>query len=646
MIRLTGAELLLGGKVIFSDLSWRVDVRQRIGLVGPNGSGKSSILRVLVGEHPLNKGDIEMSKNLRLGYLPQDGAELPRETVAETLWRAFGELNAKEEAMADLLAQIESAGHGDPARQKTLERYGRLQEEFQRGGGYEREANAKKVLTGLGFKESDWERPVAEFSGGWRMRVLLAKLLLEDPDILLLDEPTNHLDTDTLEWLEQYLSGMRAGLVIVSHDRYFLDRMVKEIAEIERRNFRVFPGNYTDYKRKKEELRAQLIAEKKNQDRQIAHLERFVERFRAKATKATQAQSRIKQLEKIERIEIEDGAATVSIPMPETPRGGKEVLTLSGASRRYGDLVALKPTTVTIYRGDRIAVWGPNGAGKTTLLSLMAKVLEPTEGAVEWGYNTHIAYFSQQQAELQESNNSVLDELSGAAPAEMQTRLRDMLGVFLFRGDDVFKPVRVLSGGEKSRLALAKLLVRPCNVLIMDEPLNHLDISTVETLENALREYEGTLVFVSHDRFFASRLATQIWEMKQGVIRTYPGNFQDYEYMKSLEREDGGGQPAPPPKNEGALTREDRKEQKRREAEERNRRSAARRDIEKRHNTLEEEILETETEIEELEARLADPEFAKSPEIAEAGRRYKTLQERKDALYAEWEEVTEQLETL
>ncbi|MGC9330197.1 MAG: ABC-F family ATP-binding cassette domain-containing protein, partial [Candidatus Hinthialibacter sp.] len=349
-------------------------------------------------------------------------------------------------------------------------------------------------------------------------RILLANLLLQNPDILLLDEPTNHLDPPSLAWFEEYLLGSRSGVVIVSHDRYFLNRTVKEIAEIDQGRFQLYRGNYTDYKRQRDALREQLLAQQRSQEKEIAHLQSYVDRFRARKDKAAQAQSRLKRLEKIDRIEIQGDGPTVSIPMPETPRSGKEVLILENVGHCYGEVRALKPFSAVVYRGDRIAVWGPNGAGKSTLLSLMAQVITPSEGGVKWGYNTHVAYFSQHQAELQTSQKSVLDELSSVAPAEMQSCLRDVLAPFLFRGDDVFKPVSVLSGGEKSRLALAQLLIRPVNVLIMDEPLNHLDIDTVETLEETLRGFSGTLIFVSHDRYFADRLATHVWEMNAGAV--------------------------------------------------------------------------------------------------------------------------------
>lgn len=650
MIQIIGGELLLGGQIIVSDIQWRIGIGQRVGLVGANGSGKTSLLRTLIGETSLDKGAVEQSKNLRVGYLPQDGAELPRQTVGETLWGAFDSLNAMEREMKALIKTVEGTEQNSLQHEKALRRYGELQDAFEKGGGYQREAEAKKVLTGLGFADTDWNRPVAEFSGGWRMRVLLGKLLLQRPDILLLDEPTNHLDPQTLHWLELYLQSLPSGLVIVSHDRYFLDRVATEIVEIERKRLFAYKGNYSQYRKLKEERREQLLAQKRAQDKEIAHLERFVERFRAKATKAAQAQSRVKQLEKIERIEVEDEEVRrITIPMPETPRGGKEALKLEGVGHCYGTTRALHPVNATIYRSDRIAVWGANGAGKTTLLSIMAKVFEPSEGRVEWGYNTLPAFFSQQHAELQESPLSVIDELSTVAPPEMQARLRDMLGAFLFRGDDVFKPVSVLSGGEKSRLALAKLLTRPCNLLILDEPLNHLDIATVERLEAALRDFTGTMVFVSHDRFFANRLANQVWELESGRLRVYNGDFNDYEYAKSLEEQqlasnqleasdlDGNGS--------STNSREARKELKRREAEERNRLAAIRREKEKQYRGVEEEIHEVEGEIEELEARLGSMDLARSPaEMARVTKRYKKLRERKEDLYAHWEALVETLE--
>lgn len=643
MISLTDAKLQFGGRILFSGLSWRIDIGKRVGLVGPNGAGKTTLLRVLTGENAFDEGALETSNNLRIGYLPQESAEIPKMLVRDVLWEAFKPLNDMEQDMNALLDVIHHTPDDSPDHEKALHRYSEMQEQFQERGGYQRESDALKVLLGLGFQHSDWERQVSEFSGGWRMRILLARLLLAQPDILLLDEPTNHLDPPSLAWFEQYILGNRAGMVIVSHDRYFLNRVVTEIAEIEQGRFRLYKGNYSEYKRQKEIIREQLFAQQRNQDREIAHLESFIERFKAKNTKASQAQSRMKRLEKIERVEIAGEGPTVSIPMPETPRSGKEVLILENLGHCYGELRALYPITTTVYRGDRIAVWGPNGAGKSTLLSLMAQTLEPSEGIVKWGYNTHVAYFSQHQAELQESNRSVIDELSAVAPVEMQSRLRDVLAPFLFRGDDVFKPVSVLSGGEKSRLALAKLLARPVNVLIMDEPLNHLDINTVETLEETLRNFSGTLIFVSHDRYFADRLASHVWEMEAGRLECFPGTFQQFDYAKQQRQEALAIQI----QNQSSATddRESRKDQKRREAEERNKRNAQKREREKRLKSVEAEIHETESEIAQLEQRLASGELARNPtEMAKESKRYKSLLKTKEKLYEEWEIEVEKLE--
>ncbi|RJP25012.1 MAG: ABC transporter ATP-binding protein [Candidatus Omnitrophota bacterium] len=648
MISITEAQLRLGGNVIFFGLSWRIDIGRRIGLVGPNGAGKTSILRVLRGEITLENGRIETSKNLKIGYLPQDGAELPDQSVRDILWSAFEPLNRMEEEMHGLLHRIQNTGADTEEHEKALHRFGFLQDAFQHHGGYHRESEAKKVLLGLGFQHSDWERPVVEFSGGWRTRLLLARLLLEKPDILLLDEPTNHLDPDVLAWFEQYLHASAAGLVIVSHDRYFLDRVVTEIGEIETGRFRTFKGNYSKYREQKEILREQLLAQKRNQDREIAHLQSFIDRNRVRKDRAAQAQARMKRLEKIERIELESDQNTIAIPLPDIPRSGLDVLCLENLGHVYGDLRALHPIDATIHRGERVAVWGANGAGKSTLLSLLAREMEPTEGTVKWGYNTHVAYFSQHHAELQVSQRAVLDELSSVAPADMQTRLRDVLAAFLFRGDDVFKPVSVLSGGEKSRLALAKLLVRPVNVLIMDEPLNHLDISTTEILEETLRRFCGTIVFVSHDRFFADRLATQLWEMKCGRLRVYKGNYSDYEYAKQFERERlETNDPDADFTDNGLsnLSRQQRKEQKRLEAEERNRLNAGKREKEKKCAVIEQEINEIDQEIEQIEARMASGDFVRNPtEMSKTGKRYKALLKNREKLYAQWEKILDSLE--
>ncbi|MGI6457009.1 MAG: ribosomal protection-like ABC-F family protein [bacterium] len=649
MLAIVNGELRLGGKVIFSGLNWRVDTQDRVGLVGPNGAGKTSILRVLTGEYALESGSVESSKNQSIGYLPQESSDLPQCTIGEEFWKAFETLNRMEEELNLLLHQVEQIPADSPEHQKTLERYGHLQEEFQEKGGYARESEARKVLIGLGFKNDDWDRPLQEFSGGWRMRVFLGKLLLQKPDILLLDEPTNHLDPDALAWFESYLNTMNSGLVIVSHDRFFLDRMVKRIVEIENKRFETYVGNYSEYKRQKEIRREQLLAQRRNQEREIAHLQEFVDRFKAKATKAAQAQSRIKRIEKIDLVEIEESSKKVSIPMPETPRSGNEVLHLEQVGHCYGSFRALYPFTTTIIRGDRVGVWGPNGAGKSTLLSIMAGEFAPSEGHLRWGHNTHVAYFSQHHAELQTSSNNVLDELSSVAPAEMQTRLRDVLGAFLFSGDDVLKNVSVLSGGEKSRLALAKLLIRPVNVFILDEPLNHLDISTIEILEETLQRFSGTIIFVSHDRYFIDRLANQVWEMREGRTSIYPGTFQDFEYMKQLQAETqpsaDTGKSSVPEEETSSTSREARKEQKRREAEERNKLSKVKRAQEQKCQEVESKIHEVETEIDEIEALMSSPDYANrnGEEMARINKRYKELLTEKDRLYVQWEEMVDQL---
>ncbi len=643
MIQIIEGTLQFGARTIFSNISWRIDSGKRIGLVGPNGAGKTTLLRALTGEYSLDEGVVESSKDLSIGYLPQDSPELPKQLVREILWQAHEPLNRMERKMELLLEKVHSTDSDSAEHEKALHQYSDMQEEFQNRGGYQRESDALKVLLGLGFKHEDWERPAAEFSGGWRMRLILAKLILQKPDILLLDEPTNHLDPPSLAWFEQYLMSSGTGMAMVSHDRYFLDRTVEEIAEIEQGRFTIFKGNYSDYKRQKAALREQLLAQQRNQDKEIAHLQSFVDRFRAKNTKATQAQSRMKRLEKIDRVELASEGPTISIPMPETPRSGKEVLIMENLGHCYGEVRALHSFTATIYRGEHIAVWGSNGAGKSTLLSLMAQVFEPSEGSVKWGHNTHIAYFSQHQAELQQSNKTVLDELAAVAPIEMQGRLRDILAPFLFRGDDVFKSVSVLSGGEKSRLALAKLLARPVNVLIMDEPLNHLDLNTVETLEETLRKFTGTLIFVSHDRYFADRLASYVWELKEGTVERFPGTFQQFDYAKQLREEAGKNSKQEDIKVDAP--QESRKEQKRREAEERNRSNAEKRQKEKKCKEIEKNIHETEEEIDELEKLLASGQLIKNPtEMTKTSKRYKTLLKMKDKLYAQWEKEIEKLE--
>ena len=538
MIHVENLDKRYGERVLFEDVSWHVKKRDRIGLSGPNGSGKTTLLRMLAGIEEPDSGQIRMASDTTIGYLPQDGIVHAGRSVYEEVVLAFQELlalKAEQHAIEDQLAQAteEQGGH-----EKLLERYAEVTERFKQLGGYEIDARVADVLKGLGFSAADRERRTEEFSGGWQMRIALAKLLLARPNLLLMDEPTNHLDLPARNWLEEYLADYPGSVVLVSHDRYFLDATVKRITEVGLKTLTDYHGNYTYYLREHTARMERLREAHRRQSEEIEKSEAFINRFRYQATKAKQVQSRIKMLDKVERIEIPKERKKIHFQFPLAKRPGRVVLELEGVRRAYGENVVLRHLDLMVERGDRIALVGPNGAGKSTLMRILAGVDRPDEGLRLEGHNVVLDYFAQNQAEVLNPSRQVVEEMSSASSLHMAPMIRTILGGFLFEGDDVFKRVAVLSGGERNRLALAKMLLKASNVLLLDEPTNHLDLDSKEILLEALEAYGGTLVFVSHDRYFVDRLATKVIEVGGGEAPVYPGGYEDFLYWKK-QREAG-----------------------------------------------------------------------------------------------------------
>jgi ATP-binding cassette subfamily F protein 3 len=536
MIQLSGAGKRFSHKLLFEGLDWLITPRERVGLVGGNGTGKSTLMKVLAGIDSLDYGNISRAKGVSAGYLPQDGLQLSGRTVFAECMTVFDDLRHMEEELELLTRKMSELDHSGTEYAQVAERFHSIENEFRTRDGYAVEAQVGAVLQGLGFKKEDWKRRTEEFSGGWQMRISLAKLLLAKPNLLLLDEPTNHLDLETRNWLEEYLADYPHAYVLISHDRYFLDVTVKKIAEIWNKRVHFYHGNYDKFLAQKDERRTQLESAYKNQREKVEQLEAFINRFRYQATKAKQVQSRIKELEKIERIEIPPEEKTIHFTFPQPKQSGRLVAECNGMTKSYGVKEVFRNVDFVIERGERIALVGVNGAGKSTLIKLLAGTEPLTAGTYKLGHNVEADYFAQDQYKELDPSARVLDDLGNVAPQATQTDLRSLLGCFLFSDDDVFKPIGVLSGGERNRYALARMLFRPSNFLLLDEPTNHLDMRAKDVLLEALQKFTGTVVFVSHDRYFIDKLATRVFEVGEGRVEIFPGNYEDF-----LWRKQGGG---------------------------------------------------------------------------------------------------------
>ncbi len=554
MISLQNAGKRFGPRVLFLEANWLIRNKEKTALVGANGTGKSTLMKVLAGLETLDYGNMQQTRGISIGYLPQEGLVLAGRTVFDECLAVFDELREMEREIERLSGQLAELDHAGAEYESAAERYSMLQERFHALDGYALDAQVGGVLTGLGFSKEDWSRQTDEFSGGWQMRIALARLLLAKPNLLLLDEPTNHLDLETRNWLEDYLRTYPFGYILISHDRYFLDVTIDRTVEIWNKRLTIYQGNYTKYLNQKDERRNQLIAAYRNQRLQIEHLEAFINRFRYQATKAKQVQSRIKELEKIERIEIPEAEAVIHFRFPQPPPSGRMVAEADGLAKSYGAKQVLNNVRFNLARGDRVALVGVNGAGKSTLIKLLTGEEAPTAGQVKLGHNVVCEYFAQDQYKVLDGDVRMLDDISAAAVRVPEVQLRSLLGCFLFSGDDVFKPLGVLSGGERNRYALARILGSPSNFLLLDEPTNHLDMRAKDVLLEALAVFSGTVIFVSHDRYFIDRLATRVLEVEGGTVTSHEGNYEDYLRWKSAQVADSQ-QLCHPERSEGPAVR-------------------------------------------------------------------------------------------
>ena len=660
MIQLTEAGKRFGPKILFENLNWLITPKERVGIVGANGTGKSTLLKVLAQIEGLDYGSVSTMKGIRAGYLPQDGITLSGRTVFAECLSVFDEIRALEAEQKTLEQRMGELDHESAEYQQIADRYHHVQAEFTARDGYNIESRVGSVLGGLGFAKDDWQRRVEEFSGGWQMRIALAKLLLEEPNLLLLDEPTNHLDLEARNWLESYLENYPNAFVLISHDRFFLDVTVSKIAEIWNKRVYFYTGGYSKYEQQKTERRAQLEAAYRNQRERIEALEAFINRFCAQATKAKQVQSRIKELERIERIEVPPDEKTIHFRFPQPKPSGRIVAEFKDVSKSYGTKTVFSGATFHIERGDRVALVGINGAGKSTLIKLLSGEEPVSTGEYTLGHNAEPDYFAQDQYKVLDPESSILDDLATVAPRASNTELRSILGCFLFSEDDVFKRIGVLSGGERNRYALARMLMMPSNFLLLDEPTNHLDMRAKDVLLTSLQEFTGTVVFVSHDRYFIDKLATRVFEVADGGVHIFPGNYEEYQRRKSDQAAivpvpaSGNGTQPPPRAASQQQHKPSQQQQKPQAAPQPTPAQAAAADKQRRLNPIklrqmkerqrgiEDEITRLEVEIADFEQALSHFQSAQqSIDIAEMLESRRTDMKN---LMAEWEEVSEILE--
>ena len=638
MISLDNLTISYGGWTLFDGISFMINPKDRIGLVGKNGAGKTTLLRVITGEQQPTEGAVTINGECTIGYLPQQMRVADTTTLVAETAKAFDEVLKIEADIERLTSEIGSRTDYESAEyEELIHRLNEANDRYHILGGDTREADIERTLLGLGFKRTDFERPTREFSGGWRMRIELAKLLLKRPSIFLLDEPTNHLDIESIQWLEDYLKNYNGAVLLISHDRAFLDNVTTRTVEISLGKAYDYKVPYSKYVVLRAERRAQQMAAYENQQRMIEKTEEFIEKFRYKPTKSNQVQSRIKQLEKIDRIEVdEEDLSRLNIKFPPAPRSGQIVADVKGVGKAFGEKRIFSGAEFTIERGQKIALVGRNGEGKTTFARMLIGELEQTEGEIKLGANVNIGYYAQNQDDLMDGEFSVFDTLDRVAVGDIRTRLRDILGAFLFRGEDIDKKVKVLSGGERSRLAMARLMLEPYNLLVLDEPTNHMDMRSKDILKDALQKFDGTVVVVSHDREFLDGLVDRIYEFRDGGVREYLGDIwyflekRKVESLQDIERKDRPTAAAKAAEsNAGKLTYEQKKEQEK-----------LLRKLRKAVESVEEELAKVEKEIADYDARLAVATEYNAEEYA----KYNALKEHYDHLMHEWEKASYELE--
>lgn len=632
MISINNLTFEIGSRALYDDANWHIKPGDKAGLIGANGAGKSTLLKLIVGDYSPTSGSISMAKDLKIGYLNQDLLSYHSDkSIVHVAMEAFERQNQLHGEIEVLLQKLETDYSDD-----VLNKLSDKQMEFEALDGYSIEFRAHEILAGLGFSEEEQQRPLATFSGGWRMRVMLARILLQTPDILLLDEPTNHLDLPSIKWLENYLQAFEGAIVIVSHDRYFLDRIINKTVESRKGKLTVYAGNYSFYLEEKS-LREEIQGNQfKNQQAKIKQEEKLIERFRAKASKAKMVQSRIKALDRMEKIDdVDDDNPSVNFSFKFSKPSGRHVVTLEHLSKSYPNLDILEDTGAIIEKGDKIALIGANGKGKSTLLRIVADADHDYKGSSTKGHNVSQTFFAQHQLEALHLENNLLQELVAFAPKHTETELRSILGCFLFTGDDVFKKIKVLSGGEKSRVALAKALTADANFLVLDEPTNHLDMASVNILIQALQQYEGTLIVVSHDRYFLDHVANKIWFIEDKEIKEYPGTYEEYEVWNAkrvvkTEAKAEKKNTKDEPKKEKAVPSED------------NTRLLSRKN--KELALLEQKIVEGEQQLQELELHLTKEEiYSDASKLQEATRAYNSYKATFEKLQLDWEKLAEEI---
>src|ERR1700691_3063028 len=647
MIQLSGAGKGFGHKLLFENADWLITPHDRIGLVGGNGTGKSTLMKILAGMDTFDYGSLIIAKGTSAGYLPQDGLTLSGRSVFAECMSVFDDLRAMETELESLTHSMAELDHTSLEYSAVADRYHRVEHEFRTRDGYSIEAEVGRVLMGLGFAKQDWPRLTDEFSGGWQMRLALAKLLLQKPNLLLLDEPTNHLDLEARNWLEDYLQNYPNAFVLISHDRYFLDVTVNKIAEIWNKRFWFYTGNYDKFLSQKTQRNEQLTAAYGNKRDRIEQLEVFINRFRYQATKAKQVQSRIKELEKIERIEIPPEEKTIHFSFPQPKPSGRIVAEFEGVAKSYpakadtngGEKEVFRDVSFLIERGDRIALVGVNGAGKSTLIKLLAGTELPTGGEFRLGHNVQADYFAQDQYKELDQDARILDDLAEMSPRSTQTELRSLLGCFLFSEDDVFKTIGVLSGGERNRYALARMLMMPSNFLLLDEPTNHLDLRAKDVLLNALQEFTGTVLFVSHDRYFIDKLATRVFEVADGTMQVFPGNYEDYVWRKEGKQVEAAKPPEPKQNHQPPATNHQPPAAPARPG---RLNPIKLRALKQRRREIEDEVTRLEVEIADYEHALAN--FSSADETVRVNDLLTARRTDLVNLMAEWEDVAQTIE--
>ncbi|HEX8313343.1 MAG TPA: ABC-F family ATP-binding cassette domain-containing protein [Flavisolibacter sp.] len=636
-----------GARTIVEDATWHIHPMERIGLIGYNGTGKSTLLKVIVGQYAPSKGTVERGRSTSIGYLHQDLLSFDTsESILQVALHAFDKAKKVQEELDEITKKLET----DSSEELLLE-YSHKLHEFEEAGGYEIEHKTEEVLQGLGFNNADLGRPYREFSGGWRMRVLLAKMILQAPDLLLLDEPTNHLDLPSIEWLEKYLQHYKGAVVIVSHDKYFLNRMVKKVVELYQRELHIYNGNYDYYEREKA-IRIEMQQKAyENQQDYIRQNERLVERFRAKASKAAMAQSIMKKLDKLDRIEdvaLERPDIRINFNVDKTP--GKVLVELKGISKHFKNVDILENASAEIERGDKIALIGANGKGKSTLLRIIAGA-ETFEGERKWGHNIDPAFYAQHQLESLRLDNNILDEMREAGAKKTDLELRSLLGGFLFGGDDVDKKIKVLSGGEKARVALAKTIISKANFLLLDEPTNHLDIHSTELLIEALNRYQGSIILVSHDRYFVSKIANKIWEIKDKQVKEFKGGYEEWvEWNERMAEKQTGNKQSAMGNKEPAKKEEPVQQKESAKAFVKSDKSAVQKELQKQQNVfqkLEKDVADLNTQKQALEGKLAHPDsYSNNNEFRKTETAYKDVMSKLEAANKEYEVVFEKIISL